>query len=67
MEFGELGMIRVSIHTPRVGRDKAELLTLIHILVSIHTPRVGRDKGDLHITLTYKSFNPHAPRGTRRF
>ena len=35
----------VSIHAPRVGRDRVGGRGLLDQLVSIHAPRVGRDRG----------------------
>ena len=35
--------IQISIHAPRVGRDKSVRLVTEHGKISIHAPRVGRD------------------------
>mgnify|MGYP001544470902 FL=1 len=56
----------VSIHAPRVGRDRFRNCRFIDNDVSIHAPRVGRDKFSLFFLRQLKSFNPRAPRGARR-
>ncbi len=33
----------ISIHTPRVGSDRAILIQAPYSFISIHTPRVGSD------------------------
>jgi len=57
----------VSIHAPRVGRDKIGFgLEWIDIYVSIHAPRVGRDGGIVIKKEGIDCFNSRAPRGARR-
>ena len=55
----------VSIHAPRVGRDRRKDIMLTATSVSIHAPRVGRDH-ELDVAETrIHCFNPRAPCGAR--
>ena len=38
-----MGTCTISIHAPRVGRDKGGLGAVLVLVISIHAPRVGRD------------------------
>ena len=52
---------KISIHTPRVGRDRNAAIELRRFSISIHTPRVGRDNPPLSaIYCLYISI--HTPR-----
>ena len=56
-----LNDIDVSIHAPRVGRDRERDDFLLVHLVSIHAPRVGRDLfEEFHVCAEQVSI--HAPR-----
>ena len=57
--------IRVSIHAPRVGRDKLVVEDKDAQGVSIHAPRVGRDLKILRRHQSLLRFNPRAPCGAR--
>ena len=56
---------RISIHTPRVGRDDNLVAIVSRLFISIHTPRVGRDARAASSLSAIIYFNPHAPRGAR--
>ena len=51
----------VSIHAPRVGRDKLVLGPPSLSKVSIHAPRVGRDKDNLPELMTQVQFQSTRP------
>ena len=56
----------VSIHAPRVGRDRDERIHCTTHLVSIHAPRVGRD--GFPVCRSYRrAVSIHAPRVGRDF
>ena len=60
------GVLCVSIHAPRAGRDLVEKYLRDDEEVSIHAPRAGRDfHFDTSISQDW-SFNPRAPCGARR-
>jgi len=52
---------RVSIHAPRVGRDKYSNKHGLAFVVSIHAPRVGRDMRLARVTVEHL-VSIHAPR-----
>ena len=56
---------RISIHAPRVGRDRYSPVFLHCLRISIHAPRVGRDLANLPKTQSSCYFNPRAPCGAR--
>ena len=56
----------ISIHAPRVGRDRAAHDRSGAVVISIHAPRVGRDGGKGHAGRGHQHFNPRAPCGARR-
>ncbi len=58
---------KISIHSPRVGRDDGRTVSNYHLLpISIHSPRVGRDN-EITISLPdNKNFNPLSPCGERQ-
>ena len=56
----------VSIHAPRVGRDRSRRRSDSGASVSIHAPRVGRDGDGIQRFDCIPRFNPRAPRGARR-
>ena len=63
---GLLGLIEISIHAPRVGRDVVSVLNrAFGQVISIHAPRVGRDSASLDCLYTELHFNPRAPCGAR--
>ena len=39
-----LGVIDISIHSPRMGRDVTHRRIYDRIVISIHSPRMGRDR-----------------------
>ena len=55
------GIIVISIHAPRVGRDLRCGKTHTHIYISIHAPRVGRDDS-IPGGKGYPPISIHAPR-----
>jgi len=58
--------IEVSIHAPRVGRDRLNNAVAKISGVSIHAPRVGRDGGSRPpASAGNRGFNSRAPRGAR--
>ena len=56
---------RISIHSPRAGRDAEELAVIIPIPISIHSPRAGRDAQRPSRPSGKPNFNPLAPCGAR--
>ena len=56
----------ISIHAPRVGRDRSQHPVGDHETISIHAPRVGRDCFRRHADADCRYFNPRAPCGARR-
>ena len=55
----------ISIHAPRVGRDRNLQTARLNLSISIHAPRVGRDTFALQNSLQHLDFNPRAPCGAR--
>ena len=51
----------ISIHAPRVGRDRGFTLPAESVKISIHAPRVGRDVY-VNYTKTIGKISIHAPR-----
>jgi len=58
---------RVSIHAPRMGRDKQRDAANRVSKVSIHAPRMGRDDVVVEYETTGYCFNSRAPHGARLF
>ena len=56
----------ISIHSPRVGRDKRSVTGQPASGISIHSPRVGRDQYYTDSIYRYRHFNPLSPCGERR-
>ncbi len=61
-----LGHQRISIHSPRMGRDRARLHHAGRVRISIHSPRMGRDLMALSSVVPRLYFNPLSPHGERR-
>ena len=59
--------VTISIHAPRVGRDRSCHQEHWPQLISIHAPRVGRDSYPTCDLSTHQYFNPRAPCGARLF
>ena len=58
---------RISIHSPRAGRDLRQLYILIRRqVISIHSPRAGRDPISLPLLDTFP-ISIHSPRAGRDF
>ena len=57
----------ISIHSPRVGRDGQQNLSLPVQYISIHSPRVGRDSSDGLTIPEDHDFNPLSPCGERHY
>ena len=56
---------KISIHSPRMGRDKmADVVNNLDI-ISIHSPRMGRDHRILFGQYSLHHFNPLSPHGER--
>ena len=53
--------IRISIHSPRMGRDKTEPATFAVCGISIHSPRMGRDPVTAEAAVT-PAISIHSPR-----
>ena len=58
--------LHISIHAPRVGRDRLGGDRRAPKRISIHAPRVGRDVLHKRKKTVYPDFNPRAPCGARR-
>ena len=56
----------ISIHSPRMGRDPAPVVTADDENISIHSPRMGRDQPDHLRTGRSDNFNPLSPHGERQ-
>ena len=56
---------RISIHAPRVGRDRRVFPRRYADRISIHAPRVGRDSKTIRRCRSRSDFNPRAPCGAR--
>ena len=57
---------KISIHSPRMGRDGAPERCALHHLISIHSPRMGRDRCCCSVRPSQSSnFNPLSPHGER--
>ena len=54
-------IIKISIHTPRVGRDDEQGRFNQEINISIHTPRVGRDSYDVTGGVDFMAFQSTRP------
>ena len=52
----------ISIHAPRVGRDRQRFLYSLLIIISIHAPRVGRDSRHILCFVASNCISIHAPR-----
>ena len=57
----------ISIHAPRVGRDRGQSVHHVDSDISIHAPRVGRDQCSTVPFIVQQNFNPRAPCGARLF
>ena len=58
----------ISIHAPRVGRDRGIVVpAVLFEVISIHAPRVGRDFAGCSNQRRSGNFNPRAPCGARRY
>ena len=44
MPYERKDAVKISIHAPRVGSDKALRCSSISTMISIHAPRVGSDR-----------------------
>ena len=53
--------IAISIHAPRVGRDRRVFIPHSTIEISIHAPRVGRDQMAFEYTAHYSIFQSTRP------
>ena len=51
----------ISIHAPRVGRDRLLRITRVLLPISIHAPRVGRDCTASPTTITMRRFQSTRP------
>ena len=60
--FSNIHTLDISIHAPRVGRDRNVHSKLRYVLISIHAPRVGRDSRTARIYLRAAAISIHAPR-----
>ena len=56
-----VGAGMISIHAPRVGRDKIRVVKRCAVAISIHAPRVGRDD-PFPVWCRGKRISIHAPR-----
>ncbi len=56
--------MKISTHTPRVGRDQYTVNQRAVLQISTHTPRVGRDLApEWERAQSPDNFNSHAPCG----
>ena len=64
----DIDKIRISIHSPRMGRDSSISFACSSRSndISIHSPRMGRDVQGKRANETYIDFNPLSPHGERR-
>ena len=58
--------MRISTHTPRVGRDSVTLTLTMTDFISTHTPRVGRDSLN-SATYAAMRISTHTPRVGRDY
>ena len=56
---------RISIHSPRMGRDDDLQCLIGAAAISIHSPRMGRDGDQKTIEFRTWDFNPLSPHGER--
>ena len=56
---------RISIHSPRMGRDPARDRCQAGDAISIHSPRMGRDERYIAARVLASNFNPLSPHGER--
>ena len=56
---------RISIHSPRMGRDVPEQGPRLRARISIHSPRMGRDQAASRDRAYGADFNPLSPHGER--
>ena len=54
--------MKISIHTPQVGRDSRGIAHFERATISIHTPQVGRDFTWIRLTQNPQSFQSTRPR-----
>ena len=54
-------IIGISIHAPRVGRDRSCAARICEMSISIHAPRVGRDVATNAMWIVYESFQSTRP------
>ena len=59
-------LLRISIHPPRVGRDRRACALPSEMHISIHPPRVGRDRVHRVTKNNTGYFNPPSPCGEGR-
>ena len=59
--------MHISIHSPRMGRDKGVLEMGDTVEISIHSPRMGRDIVDKNYWNKFNNFNPLSPHGERLY
>ena len=57
--------MNISIHSPRMGRDRVKVDIRDPRAISIHSPRMGRDKTLATKTDKAIDFNPLSPHGER--
>ena len=55
----------ISIHSPRMGRDRRRAVTTTPPTISIHSPRMGRDILGIFALANFRNFNPLSPHGER--
>ena len=58
--------LTISIHSPRMGRDRTKGNRTLVLYISIHSPRMGRDNALPPFVKYYTNFNPLSPHGERR-
>ncbi len=56
---------KISIHSPRMGRDAVAVVIAAAIVISIHSPRMGRDCTNTPKCPCIRYFNPLSPHGER--
>ena len=57
---------KISIHSPRMGRDMDAMMQQRQAEISIHSPRMGRDADAVKAAIPPQDFNPLSPHGERR-
>ena len=55
----------ISIHSPRMGRDRGKARQKENAMISIHSPRMGRDHIGVFRFQQREDFNPLSPHGER--